>query len=79
MDIAEDVLTKEDIVKAIGTPPEQIAKASKKISAGNLKHVDDAIAGVHCFLFNDRNILPLFRIKPNNRFFVFMKDNGSEN
>ncbi|MEK3762667.1 XkdF-like putative serine protease domain-containing protein [Paenibacillus sp. FSL P4-0338] len=46
VDIAEDVLTKEDIVKAIGTPPEQIAKAGKKISAGNLKHVDDAIAAL---------------------------------
>jgi hypothetical protein len=46
VDIAEDVLTKEDIVKAIGTPPEQIAKAGKKISAGNLKHVDDAITAL---------------------------------
>ncbi|MEK3684920.1 XkdF-like putative serine protease domain-containing protein [Paenibacillus sp. FSL R10-2736] len=46
IDIAEDVLTKEDIVKAIGTPPEQIAKAGKKISANNLKHVDDAIAAL---------------------------------
>jgi len=46
VDIAEDVLTKEDIVKAIGTPPEKIAKAGKKISAGNLKHVDDAIAAL---------------------------------
>ncbi|WP_340033469.1 XkdF-like putative serine protease domain-containing protein [Paenibacillus sp. FSL E2-0202] len=46
VDIAEDVLTKEDIVKAIGTPPDQIAKAGKKISAGNLKHVDDAIAAL---------------------------------
>lgn len=46
VDIAEDVLTKEDIVKAIGTPPEQIAKAGKKISAGNLKHIDDAIAAL---------------------------------
>ncbi|WP_234541386.1 hypothetical protein [Paenibacillus pseudetheri] len=53
-------MTKEDIVKAIGTPPEQIAKAGKKISAGNLKHVDDAIASVHCFHFNDRNIPPFF-------------------
>lgn len=46
VDIAQDVLTKEDIVKAIGTPPEQIAKAGKKISANNLKHVDDAIAAL---------------------------------
>lgn len=46
VDIAQDVLTKEDIVKAIGTPSEQIAKAGKKISAGNLKHVDDAIAAL---------------------------------
>ncbi|MFD5020233.1 XkdF-like putative serine protease domain-containing protein [Paenibacillus sp. NPDC058367] len=47
VDIAEDVLTKEDIVKAIGAPPESIAKAGKKISAGNLKHVDDAIAALN--------------------------------
>ncbi|MEK5238054.1 XkdF-like putative serine protease domain-containing protein [Paenibacillus sp. FSL L8-0470] len=46
VDIAQDVLTKEDIVKAIGTPPEQIAKAGKKISTSNLKHVDDAIAAL---------------------------------
>ncbi|MRN56831.1 XkdF-like putative serine protease domain-containing protein [Paenibacillus monticola] len=46
VDIAEDVLTKEDIVKAIGAPPEPIAKAGKKISAGNLKHVEDAIAAL---------------------------------
>ncbi|ETT45716.1 phage-like element PBSX protein xkdF [Paenibacillus sp. FSL R7-269] len=46
VDIAEDVLTKEDIIKAIGTPPAQISKAGKKISAGNLKHVDDAIAAL---------------------------------
>lgn len=47
MDIAEDVLTKEDIVKAIGAPPESITKAGKAISAGNLKHVDDAIAALN--------------------------------
>jgi hypothetical protein len=46
VDIAQDVLIQEDIVKAIGKPPEQIAKAGKKISAGNLKHVDDAIAAL---------------------------------
>ncbi|MEK3866378.1 XkdF-like putative serine protease domain-containing protein [Paenibacillus sp. FSL H7-0716] len=46
VDIAQDVLTKDDIIKAIGTPSEQIAKAGKKISAGNLKHVDDAIAAL---------------------------------
>ncbi|CAI6074343.1 hypothetical protein PAECIP112173_02324 [Paenibacillus sp. JJ-100] len=46
VEIAQDVLVQEDIVKAIGTPPEQIAKAGKKISAGNLKHVDDAIAAL---------------------------------
>jgi hypothetical protein len=46
VDIAQDVMTKEDIVKAIGTPSEQIAKAGKKISASNLKHVDDAIAAL---------------------------------
>lgn len=46
VDIAEDVLTKEDIVKAIGAPPETIAKAGKKISLKNLKHVDDAIAAL---------------------------------
>ncbi|MHA2856919.1 XkdF-like putative serine protease domain-containing protein [Paenibacillus lautus] len=44
VEIAQDVLVQEDIVKAIGKPPEQIAKAGKKISASNLKHIDDAIA-----------------------------------
>ncbi|MDO7908436.1 XkdF-like putative serine protease domain-containing protein [Paenibacillus sp. JX-17] len=43
VDIAQQVLIQDDIVKAIGTPPEQIAKAGKKISAGNLKHLYDAI------------------------------------
>ncbi|WP_449602990.1 XkdF-like putative serine protease domain-containing protein [Paenibacillus sp. Marseille-Q9583] len=47
VDIAQSVLIQDDIVKAIGTPPEQIAKAGKKISAGNLKHVDDAIAALN--------------------------------
>ncbi|MBU5356136.1 terminase [Paenibacillus barcinonensis] len=42
--IAQDVLVQEDIVKAIGKPPEAIAKAGKKISASNLQHIDDAIA-----------------------------------
>ncbi|WP_433943375.1 XkdF-like putative serine protease domain-containing protein [Paenibacillus sp. SN-8-1] len=46
VDIAQSVLIQEDIVKAIGQPPKQIAKAGKKISAGNLKHVDDAIAAL---------------------------------
>jgi hypothetical protein len=46
VEIAQEVLIQEDIVKAIGKPPEQIAKAGKKISAGNLKHVDDAIAAL---------------------------------
>jgi uncharacterized membrane protein YgcG len=46
VDIAQEVLLQEDIVKAIGSPPEQIAKAGKKISAGNLKHIDDAIAAL---------------------------------
>ncbi|WP_366294410.1 XkdF-like putative serine protease domain-containing protein [Paenibacillus sp. AN1007] len=44
VEIAQDVLVQEDIVKAIGKPPEAIAKAGKKISASNLKHIDDAIA-----------------------------------
>lgn len=44
--IAQDVLIQEDIVKAIGKPPENIAKAGKKISASNLKHLDDAIAAL---------------------------------
>lgn len=44
VEIAQDVLVQEDIVKAIGTPPEAIAKAGKKISASNLQHIDDAIA-----------------------------------
>lgn len=46
VEIAQDVLVQEDIVKAIGAPPEPIAKAGKKISAGNLKHVEDAIAAL---------------------------------
>ncbi|RPE10562.1 XkdF-like putative serine protease domain-containing protein [Paenibacillus polymyxa] len=46
VDIAQDVLTKEDIVKAIGNPPEAIAKAGKKISGSNMKHIDDAIAAL---------------------------------
>lgn len=46
VEIAQDVLVQEDIVKAIGKPPEQIAKAGKKISASNLKHVDDAITAL---------------------------------
>ncbi|WP_340394916.1 XkdF-like putative serine protease domain-containing protein [Paenibacillus sp. FSL E2-0177] len=47
VDIAQNVLIQDDIIKAIGTPPEQIAKAGKAISAGNLKHVDDAIAALN--------------------------------
>lgn len=46
VEIAQDVLIQEDIVKAIGNPPEQIAKAGKKISNGNMKHIDDAIAAL---------------------------------
>lgn len=46
VEIAQDVLVQEDIVKAIGKPPEQIAKAGKKISASNLQHIDDAIAAL---------------------------------
>lgn len=46
VEIAQDVLIQEDIVKAIGTPPEQIAKAGKKISTDNMKHLDDAIAAL---------------------------------
>ncbi|MEK5162065.1 XkdF-like putative serine protease domain-containing protein [Paenibacillus sp. FSL R5-0527] len=44
--IAQEVLIQEDIVKAIGKPPEQIAKAGKKISNSNMKHIDDAIAAL---------------------------------
>lgn len=46
VEIAQEVLIQEDIVKAIGTPPEQIAKAGKKISTDNMKHLDDAIAAL---------------------------------
>ncbi|MGP0577406.1 XkdF-like putative serine protease domain-containing protein [Paenibacillus peoriae] len=46
VDIAQTVLIQEDIVKAMGKPPEQIAKAGKKISDGNMKHIDDAIAAL---------------------------------
>lgn len=46
VEIAQEVLIQDDIVKAIGQPPEQIAKAGKKISEGNMKHLDDAIAAL---------------------------------
>ncbi|NOJ73192.1 XkdF-like putative serine protease domain-containing protein [Paenibacillus alvei] len=46
VEIAQDVLIQDDIVKAIGQPPDQIAKAGKKISEGNMKHLDDAIAAL---------------------------------
>ncbi|ADO57430.1 XkdF-like putative serine protease domain-containing protein [Paenibacillus polymyxa] len=46
VDIAQTVLVQEDIMKAMGKPPEQITKAGKKISADNLKHIDDAIASL---------------------------------
>lgn len=46
VEIAQDVLIQDDIVKAIGSPPEQVAKAGKKISTGNLKHLDDALAAL---------------------------------
>ncbi|MDQ0658766.1 XkdF-like putative serine protease domain-containing protein [Paenibacillus sp. W2I17] len=44
--IAQDVLTVKDIAKELGQPPEQITKAGKKISDGNMKHIDDAIAAL---------------------------------
>ncbi|MGP3782473.1 XkdF-like putative serine protease domain-containing protein [Paenibacillus sp. 1A_MP2] len=44
--IAQEVLIQEDIAKAIGRPPESIVKAGKKISDGNMKHIDDAIAAL---------------------------------
>lgn len=43
VEIAQSVLIEDDIVKAIGKPPESIAKAGKKISSGNMKHIDEAI------------------------------------
>ncbi|MGR6764648.1 hypothetical protein ACU1JV_22870 [Paenibacillus sp. T2-29] len=46
VDIAQTVLIQEDIVKAMRKPPEQIARAGKKISDGNMKHIDDAIAAL---------------------------------
>lgn len=46
VEIAQEALIQEDIVKAIGKPSELIAKAGKKISSGNLKHVDDAITAL---------------------------------
>lgn len=46
VEIAQDVLIQDDIIKAIGQPPKQIAKAGKKISEGNMKHLDDAIAAL---------------------------------
>ncbi|WP_063564832.1 XkdF-like putative serine protease domain-containing protein [Paenibacillus sp. O199] len=44
--IAQEVLIQEDIAKAIGKSPESIVKAGKKISDGNMKHIDDAIAAL---------------------------------
>lgn len=46
VEIVQEVLTQDDIVKAIGRPPEHIKKAGKKISAGNMKHLDDAITAL---------------------------------
>lgn len=46
VEIAQEVLVQEDIVKAIGKPTEQIAKAGKKLSNNNAKHLDDAIAAL---------------------------------
>ncbi|MMZ46227.1 hypothetical protein D1872_78380 [compost metagenome] len=46
VDIAQTVLVQEDIMKAMGKPLEQIAKAGKKISNDNMKHIDDAIAAL---------------------------------
>lgn len=46
VEIAQEVLIQDDIVKAIGQPPEQIAKAGKKISNDNMKHLDDAISAL---------------------------------
>lgn len=46
IDIAQSVLVQDDIVKAIGKPPEEIAKAGKKISTGNMQHIDDALAAL---------------------------------
>lgn len=43
VDIAQSLLIQDDIVNAIGKPPESIAKAGKKISSGNMKHIDEAI------------------------------------
>jgi hypothetical protein len=40
--IAEQVLISEDIIKAIGPPPEHIAKAGKKISAARLDRLRNA-------------------------------------
>ncbi|MEW4368621.1 XkdF-like putative serine protease domain-containing protein [Paenibacillus kandeliae] len=46
VDIAQSVLVQDDIVKAIGKPPKEIAKAGKKISTGNMQHIDDALAAL---------------------------------
>ncbi|OAB34129.1 XkdF-like putative serine protease domain-containing protein [Paenibacillus glacialis] len=58
VEIAQAVLIQEDIVKAIGKPSEQIAKAGKKISSGNLKHVDDAITALTALKNNTAPVEP---------------------
>lgn len=42
-DILQEVLLQEDIMKAIGKPPEQILKAGKKISSANMDKINAAI------------------------------------
>jgi hypothetical protein len=45
-EIMQEILLTEDIAKAIGKPPEQIAKAGKKISSANMEKIDAAITAL---------------------------------
>ncbi|AJS61524.1 terminase [Paenibacillus sp. IHBB 10380] len=58
IEIAQEVLIQDDIVKAIGKPSELISKAGKKISSGNLKHVDDAITALTALKNNTAPVEP---------------------
>ncbi|MCP1358754.1 hypothetical protein [Aneurinibacillus migulanus] len=43
VDILQEILLTEDIAKALGKPPEKIAKAGKKISSANQEKINSAI------------------------------------
>jgi len=45
-DILIDLLTSENIAKAVGKPPEKVEKAGKKISSANMQKIKDAHAAL---------------------------------